>query len=127
MLEDWIKPFTLELSSVVEGFAAVIIGFAVIEAATRLLLGVVAYLHRHPEIAHQAKDEVRLRLGRWLSLALELLLAADILRTAVAPSWSEIGKLAAIAAIRTALNFFLHREIESERRAELAAATPRHS
>jgi uncharacterized membrane protein len=35
----------------------------------------------------------------------ELLRAAvDILRTAVAPTFAEIGQLAAIAAIRTALN-----------------------
>ena len=64
---------------------------------------------------------VRLKLGRWLALALEFELAADILRTAVAPTWSEIGQLAAIAALRTALNFFLQREIDSaERRSNLA-------
>ncbi|GAA2462917.1 hypothetical protein GCM10010405_54080 [Streptomyces macrosporus] len=38
-----------------------------------------------------------------------------MLRTAVAPSFTEIGQLAAIAAIRTALNFFLGREIANER------------
>ncbi|MFC7735153.1 DUF1622 domain-containing protein [Roseomonas sp. GCM10028921] len=53
-----------------------------------------------------------LRLGRWLALALEFELGADILRTAIAPTWSEIGQLAAIAAVRTALNFFLQREID---------------
>ena len=35
----------------------------------------------------------------------------DILRTAVAPTWEDIGKLAAIAAIRTVLNYFLEREL----------------
>ncbi len=48
--------------------------------------------------------EVRVRLGRYLALGLEFQLAADILRTAVAPSFEEIGQLAAVAAIRTALN-----------------------
>ena len=61
-------------------------------------------------------------LGRWLALALEFLLAADILRTAVAPSWSEIGQLAAIATIRTALNFFL--QIEIDRADQRRAAPP---
>ena len=37
----------------------------------------------------------------WLVLALEFLLAADILRTAISPTWNDIGQLAAIAAIRT--------------------------
>jgi len=41
------------------------------------------------------------------------LLAADILATAIAPTWDEIGKLAAIAALRTALNYFLERELDS--------------
>ena len=67
---------------------------------------------------------VRLTLGRFLALGLEFQLASDILRTAVAPSYEEIGKLAAIAAIRTALNFFLAREIAEEQRTvrERAAA-----
>ncbi len=58
---------------------------------------------------------IRLSLGRFLALGLEFQLAGDVLRTAVAPSFTEIGQLAAIAAIRTALNFFLGREIAQER------------
>nr|MDP9466869.1 DUF1622 domain-containing protein [Actinomycetota bacterium] len=58
---------------------------------------------------------VRLRLGRYLALGLEFQLASDILSTAVAPTFEEIGKLAAIAAIRTLLNYFLGKEIEQER------------
>jgi uncharacterized membrane protein len=58
---------------------------------------------------------VRLALGRFLALGLEFQLASDILRTAIAPTLKEIGELAAIAAIRTALNFFLSREITAER------------
>jgi uncharacterized membrane protein len=58
---------------------------------------------------------LRLSLGRFLALGLEFQLAGDVLRTAIAPSFSEIGQLAAIAAIRTALNFFLAREIAKER------------
>jgi len=58
---------------------------------------------------------VRLVLGRFLALGLEFQLAADILRTAVAPSFRELGQLAAVATIRTALNFFLGREIREER------------
>lgn len=57
---------------------------------------------------------VRLGLGRFLALGLEFQLASDILRTAVAPSFAELGKLAAVAGIRTALNFFLGKEITEE-------------
>ncbi|OEU86880.1 hypothetical protein DB35_25125 [Streptomyces abyssalis] len=60
-------------------------------------------------------NRIRLTLGRFLVLGLEFQLAGDVLRTAVAPSFTEIGQLAAIAAIRTALNYFLGREIAHER------------
>jgi Protein of unknown function (DUF1622) len=55
-----------------------------------------------------------LTLGRWLAAALEFELAADILRTAITPTWNDIEQLAAIAALRTALNYFLAKEIEKE-------------
>jgi uncharacterized membrane protein len=52
-------------------------------------------------------------------LALEFQLGADILSTAIAPSWNQIGKLGAIAVVRTGLNYFLTREIQSERKREV--------
>ena len=58
---------------------------------------------------------IRLSLGRFLALGLEFQLAGDVLRTAITPSFAEIGQLAAIAAIRTALNYFLAKEIREER------------
>ena len=56
----------------------------------------------------------RIRLGHCLSLALEFLIAADILKTALSPSWEEIGQLAAIIGIRTVFNLFLQKELEHE-------------
>jgi uncharacterized membrane protein len=64
---------------------------------------------------------VRLGLGRYLTLGLEFQLASDVLSTAIAPTFEEIGKLAAIATIRTLLNYFLAKEIVRER-AEVGAA-----
>ncbi|WP_119155688.1 DUF1622 domain-containing protein [Caldimonas tepidiphila] len=61
-------------------------------------------------------NRVRLQFARYLTLALEFQLAADILSTAIAPSWEQIGKLDAIALIRTALNFFLMFEMREEAR-----------
>jgi uncharacterized membrane protein len=58
---------------------------------------------------------VRLDLARYLALALEFQLGADIVSTAVAPSWDQIGKLGAIAVIRTTLNYFLMRELREAR------------
>jgi uncharacterized membrane protein len=57
--------------------------------------------------------DVRMGLARGLSLALEFQLAADIVGTAISPDWNQIGKLAAVAAIRTFLNVFLQREMSA--------------
>ncbi|MBD0256360.1 MAG: DUF1622 domain-containing protein [Cytophagales bacterium] len=62
-------------------------------------------------------NRIRLVLSRYLALALEFQLGADIISTAVAPTWDQIGKLAAIAFIRTALNYFLSREMKEEQEA----------
>ncbi len=121
MSSEIIKELTLQVSTITEGVAALIIAIAVLEGTFRTLRLVLQSFSPSDGAQHEAKEDVRLRLGRWLALALEFLLAADILRTAVAPSWSEIGQLAAIATIRTALNFFLQLEID---KAEQRKATP---
>ncbi len=114
MLESWIREITFTTSLVVEGVAALIVAYAVIEAIGRMVMSIPRHSGASKvQTSHDVKEEIRLRLGRWLAVALELLLGADILRTAVAPTWSEIGQLAAIAAIRTALNYFLQREIDA--------------
>jgi uncharacterized membrane protein len=97
----------LYLADVIQLCAAVLIGMAAVQATSRSLL--VFFRRGSPE---SATEEVRLRLGRWLVLALEFQVAADILRTAVAPTWNEIGQLAAVVVLRTVLNFFLQKEIE---------------
>jgi uncharacterized membrane protein len=101
MLEQsklWIE----HLAGGVEIAAAVIIGLAAAEAVWKAL---PLFLRRG--LRQDIKVEVRLSLGRWLALGLEFALAADILRTAVAPTWRDIGQLAAIAVLRTGLNYSL--------------------
>jgi uncharacterized membrane protein len=66
---------------------------------------------------------IRLRFSRYLSLALEFQLASDILSTAIAPSWQELGKLGVTAVIRTALNYFLSREMREYREKEMARSS----
>ncbi len=95
----------------VEFAAAVIISLAALEATVRAII-----LFFRPGATPEQKNGVRLTLARWLALALEFELAADILNTAVTPTWSDIEKLAAIATLRTALNYFLERELQQEAR-----------
>lgn len=54
----------------------------------------------------------RMELGHSFSLGLGFLIGASIIKTTLAPSWQDIGKLAAIIAIRTIMNYFLIRDTE---------------
>ncbi len=116
-MEELFKSWTEWVAVAVEAVAVLVIALASAEAAVR---AIVVYFAR-PAMPDAAKEGVRLRLARWLAVALEFALAADILRTAIAPSWEDIGKLAAIAALRTLLNYFLQREIETATRHEEGA------
>ena len=60
--------------------------------------------------------------ARWLLLGLEFMLAADIVRSAIAPDWNDIGQLAAIAVIRTFLNYFLERDLADMEERQAAGA-----
>lgn len=108
--EEWLSTAVGLLVRLVEAAGALVIFFG---AATGFIVFCIsAAKNRDP-----AKfSSVRLTLGRFLALGLEFQLASDLLRTAVAPSFEQIGKLAAVAAIRTGLNFFLARELEEERK-----------
>ena len=96
------------LRLMVETTGALIIGIGVIAAAYQLTRALIP-----PRI--ESYNGIRLTLARFLALALEFQLGADILSTAIAPSWDQIGKLGAIAVIRTGLNYFLTREMREER------------
>ena len=104
----------------VELAAALIIALAALEATIKALS---LFVRRN--MPAEAKNTVRLSFARWLALGLEFELAADILRTAITPTWNDIEQLAAIAALRTALNYFLATEIEKESSLSQRTAEPR--
>lgn len=101
-LVSWLRLF-------METTSAVIIGLGV-------FLAIYEFSRTHFVSDTKNYTKIRLLLARYLALGLEFQLGADILSTAIAPSWDQIGKLAAIAVIRTVLNYFLSREMEQERR-----------
>ena len=108
MVETTIVNLVLWLKLLVETTGALIIAIGVTLAIFEFV----------KEIFTRNKEgftKIRLLLARYLALALEFQLGADILSTAISPSWDQIGKLGAIAVIRTALNYFLSREMSQER------------
>jgi uncharacterized membrane protein len=109
-LVDLLRTAAQAIATLVEAVGIAIVAVAVVLAAARYVTGLVTRVQPFPP------EGLRLGLGRSLALSLEFLLGADILRTAVEPSWDEIGRLAAIATIRTGLNYFLQREIAQDAR-----------
>lgn len=67
------------------------------------------------------RREVWVSYGMWLLLALQFALGADIVRSVIAPTWTDIGQLAAIAVIRTFLNYFLEKDIGEARHVDGAS------
>ena len=102
--EESIANLVLWLKLAVEAVGALVIGIGMVLATWRFSVGFP------PDVSTFAN--VRLTLARFLAIALEFQLGADILSTAVAPTWDAIGKLAAVAVIRTGLNYFLNRDMQ---------------
>src|SRR5262245_35157568 len=88
--------------------AVLVVTYGAAEALVRLLR-----LAASPSVSHGARKEIWRRFGTWLLLGLEFALAADIIKSVVSPTWDDIGQLGAIAVIRTFLNYFLERDLES--------------
>jgi uncharacterized membrane protein len=107
-VEEHVKDAVDFLVPIVEAIGAVVI---VVGVVVTFAIWVASELRIRPV----PYERVRLQLGRYLALGLEFQLGADILATAVSPTFEEIGKLGAIAAIRTALNYFLAMVLERER------------
>lgn len=86
------------------GVGVMLVGFAI----TAIVAAAHVRRHKPTEIYRDARQGV----GRAILLGLELLVAADIMRTIVErPSLHDIAALAAIVAIRTFLSFALEIEL----------------
>jgi len=107
-MEELFKSMADRIALGVELAAALLIAYGAIEALVGLLTPRKQVESAKP---FHKRRQVFLRFGVWLLLALEFELAADIVRSAISPSWSDIGQLGAVAAIRTVLNYFLERDI----------------
>ncbi|MBM3543362.1 MAG: DUF1622 domain-containing protein [Alphaproteobacteria bacterium] len=97
--------------------------FVVSFGAFQALIGVItAIINRNAN--EMTGREIWLKFATWILLGLEFALAADLLRTAVAPTWEDIAKLAVIATIRTMLNYFLAKDIAAFDAARQSGGNP---
>lgn len=105
------------LRLVVEAIGAAVIGIGAISTGSRYVLSLL-------NVNQHSNSDIRLYLGRFLVLGLEFQLAADILGTAVAPTFEKIQLLGAIVVIRTVLNYFLSKELQQESERASSPPTP---
>jgi uncharacterized membrane protein len=118
-LEDQFKEIAGFIALAIEAAAVIVVSYGAIQA----LAGVVGSAFSRSTDEMRGR-EIWLRFATWILLALEFALAADLVRTAVAPTWDDISKLAVIATIRTMLNYFLAKDIAEFDRAQESGENP---
>jgi uncharacterized membrane protein len=105
----------MEFKDVVEVIGKTLDGAGVAVIVVGLLATTLLYLKRLPQDAdrEQAYRSYRQGVGKAILLGLEILVAADIIRTvAVSPTFQSAGVLAIIVAIRTFLSVSLQVELD---------------
>jgi uncharacterized membrane protein len=112
-MKEWLIFATEHAIVLIDALALIIIFVGTVECFLRGL-----GLMFSPHSGHERRD-VWLRYARWLVAGLTFQLAADIIETSISTSWESVGRLAAIAVIRTFLNFFLERDLAEVRERQL--------
>jgi uncharacterized membrane protein len=118
-LEQQFSEIASYVALLIECGAVFVVSFGALQAITGVI---VAIFNR---TANELTGRVIwLKFATWILLGLEFALAADLLRTAVAPTWEDIAKLGVIATIRTMLNYFLAKDIAAFDAARQSGAIP---
>jgi uncharacterized membrane protein len=108
-MKEWLV-FLSEQTIILIDFAAlIVIAFGTVEVLIN-----VARTAFKSATGHEQR-EVWLGYARWLVAGLTLQLGADIIETAITTSWDAVGRIVAIALIRTFLNYFLERDLAEVR------------
>ena len=111
---EWIQSIESSLSGVAGLLKVVLEALSILCIFLGLVATIRAAIVRHFRFQDSRFVTLRLHFGSWLALALEFQIGADIISTTIAPSFDALGKLGAIALIRTFLNFYLNKELEAE-------------
>jgi uncharacterized membrane protein len=88
------------VASLIDAVATLVVAAASVEVIVRSAMAL--FTRRSTNL-----QPIRWRLGNWIALALELLIGSDVVRTAVSPSWTEVGQLGAIVVLRVVINYTL--------------------
>lgn len=105
-MKEWLTVIAENVVIIINAIALFVIVIGTIEACLRSARTIFS----RSVTGHQLRS-VYLQYARWLVAGLTFQIAADVIETSIAPTWEEIGRLGAIAVIRTFLNFFLERDL----------------
>ena len=108
-MKDWLTLIAFNVVMIIQIMALLVVAFGTIQAFIHSLRAMVS-----PSTSGQHFHSGYVQYARWLIAGLTFQLAADIIQTAFAPSWDEIGQLAAIAAIRAFVNYFLEHDMAQQ-------------
>jgi uncharacterized membrane protein len=117
-MREWLTTISEPVIVLIDALALLVIVVGTIEVAVKVVRA--SFKPLGDRLARQAW----LRYSRWLVAGLTLQLAADIIETSISTSWQTIGRVGAIAVIRTFLNYFLERDVELQRREYAPAESP---
>lgn len=115
-MREWLVAASEVAIVVIDAMALIAIVYGTLEAFVKALRAAFG------SVTQEEGREIWLRYSRWLVVGLTFQLAADIIESSVATSWESIGRLAAIAVIRTFLNYFLERDLAEARERKQRAA-----
>lgn len=90
-------------------FGVAIIVWGVVLTLYKLLM--LEFSRLKQKSIYRERELVRHKFATYLLLALEFLIAADIIATVINPTFEEIAILAGIVVIRTMISYFLEKEI----------------
>jgi uncharacterized membrane protein len=115
-MNDWLAIVVAHVVTIIQVMALVVVVFGTLQAFAHSLRAMF-----RPSPGGGDFHAGYIRFARWLIAGLTFQLAADIVQTAFAPSWDEVGQLAAIAAIRAFINYFLEHDLAREEKRRRAA------
>ncbi len=105
-MDEIVKSIVSFVVPIIEACGMVVVTLGVARAFIQYI---VAFVGRS-----ETKDPVmRLRLGESMVFGLEFMVAADILKTAISPTWNDILFLAALVGLRTVLNYMLEADLRT--------------
>jgi len=116
-MKETLMVIATNMVMIIHVMALLVVAFGTVQAFIRSFRAMLS-----PSASGKHFHAGYIQYARWLVGGLTFQLAADIVESAFSPSWDEIGRLAAVAVIRTFVNFFLERDLAQEEKREAASS-----